>query len=175
MDDLLDFARLEAGTFKLFIQEGDLGQLVNETLASLVPQAKGAGLSLEAALPDAHVLLMMDAKRVSQVLLNLLGNAIKFTPSGGRITVTVTPGSDEVRVEVRDTGIGIAPGAQQHLFERFYQVDPTGVRASAGVGLGLSISKALVEAHGGRIGVTSSPGRGSCFWFTIPRSLHPTI
>ncbi|MBO9542612.1 HAMP domain-containing protein [bacterium] len=175
VDDLLDFARIEAGTFKLFIQEANLSQLVSETLSSLVPQAKDADLLLEAALPKAPVVLMMDAKRVGQVLLNLLGNAIKFTPAGGRITVAVLPEPEEVRVEVQDTGIGIAPEAQQQLFEKFYQVESTGARGRSGVGLGLSISKALVEAHGGRIGVVSAPGKGSCFWFTIPRSLRPTV
>ncbi|MNX77328.1 Alkaline phosphatase synthesis sensor protein PhoR [compost metagenome] len=144
-------------------------------MSSLVPQAKDADLLLEAALPEAPVVLMMDAKRVGQVLLNLLGNAIKFTPAGGRITVAVIPEPAEVRVEVRDTGIGIAPEAQQQLFEKFYQVESAGARGRAGVGLGLSISKALVEAHGGRIGVVSAPGKGSCFWFTIPRSLRPAV
>ncbi|MNT76026.1 Sensor protein SrrB [compost metagenome] len=97
-----------------------------------------------------------------------MGNALKFTPAGGRITVSAERLATEVRVEVRDTGIGIAPEHQQALFRKFYQVDSSSTRAHGGAGLGLAISKALVEAHGGRIGVESEPGKGSRFWFVLP-------
>jgi signal transduction histidine kinase len=109
-----------------------------------------------------------DAGRIGQVIMNLVGNAIKFTPPGGRIKLKLTTGPREIRVAVRDTGIGIAPEHQQALFEKFYQVDFSMTRERGGAGLGLSISKALVEAHGGTIGLESELGAGSTFWFTLP-------
>jgi signal transduction histidine kinase len=107
--------------------------------------------------------------RVRQVLTNLVGNAIKFTPEGGAINVRVRPDGDGVRVEVIDTGVGITPADQRKLFNPFTQLDMSATRQAGGTGLGLSISKALVEAHGGQIGVESAPGAGSRFWFTLPR------
>ncbi|MFN3430127.1 MAG: sensor histidine kinase, partial [Candidatus Sericytochromatia bacterium] len=97
-----------------------------------------------------------------------IGNALKFTPEHGRITVTATADGEAARVAVSDTGPGIAPTHVPHLFDRFYQADPGTTRKTGGTGLGLAISKALVEAHGGQIGVLSEPGAGSTFWFTLP-------
>lgn len=170
IDDLLDFARLEAGTFKLRCEEADLRTTLQEVVESMQPQATSARLSLEAALPEGPVPGQMDSQRISQVLINLVNNAIKFTPDGGRIEVRAGMDGDHLRCEVKDTGIGIAREDVPRLFQRFAQLE-AGVRKVGGTGLGFSISKAIVEAHGGEIGVESEPGKGSTFWFTLPR--HP--
>ncbi len=168
VDDLLDFARMEAGTFQLVTRDADLRDLVSEVLGSLEPQAQDAKLTLATELPPTPVRLMMDPDRIGQVLLNLVGNAIKFTGTGGHITVHVEEQADMVRVEVRDDGIGIAPQHLDSLFDKFFQVDPSLTREYGGAGLGLAISKVLVESHGGQIGVESTLGKGSTFWFTLP-------
>jgi signal transduction histidine kinase len=110
-----------------------------------------------------------DAGRISQVILNLVGNAVKFTPRGGRLGVAMRETPEALRVEVRDSGIGIAPEHVPKLFQKFYQVDSSTTREAGGVGLGLSIAQSIIEAHGGQIGVESTPGEGSCFYFTLPR------
>ena len=167
VDDLLDFARIEAGTFRLNVEEHDMRAKVSEIAESLAPQASEAGLHIHMALPEQPVTLKMDAQRIGQVLINLLNNAIKFTPAGGAITVRVSPNGQTVRCEVIDTGPGIPPEDRHKLFVRFSQLE-NGIR-KGGTGLGLSICKALVEAHGGRIDVESVPGEGANFWFELPR------
>lgn len=167
LNDLLDFARIEAGTFRLRLATADLGVKVREIVESLRPQAEEGGIQLQVELPDTPLELHMDAQRIGQVLINLIGNALKFTPPGGRITVRARPEGEFVRCEVSDTGIGIAREDVPKLFQRFSQLE-SGLRQGKGAGLGLSISKALVEAHGGRIGVESTLGQGSTFWFTLP-------
>jgi signal transduction histidine kinase len=111
-----------------------------------------------------------DRMRVRQVLLNLLSNAIKFTPDGGRITLTGQPtdGGREIRVEVQDSGIGIAPEDQPKLFKEFTQLDASASRQYEGTGLGLALSHRLVTLHGGQMGLRSAVGQGSTFWFTLP-------
>jgi len=168
VDDMLDFARLEAGTFRLERQEVNLGDRVGREVASLQPQAREARLDLAAEIPAEPVKVCADAGRIGQVLLNLVGNAIKFTPAGGRIRVRLVPGDGHVRVEVQDTGIGIAAHHRERLFEKFFQVDASSTRERGGAGLGLAISRALIDAHGGTMGVESEVGRGSTFWFQLP-------
>ncbi|MFP5504049.1 MAG: PAS domain S-box protein [Candidatus Sericytochromatia bacterium] len=168
VDDLLDFARLEAGTLKLQKRPVDLVTRLRETAESLGPQVRQSGLALELALPEGPMVLEVDVHRLDQVLLNLLGNALKFTPEGGRITLRACREDGQARIEVEDTGIGIAPEAMAQLFERFYQVETGLTRERGGAGLGLAISKAIVEAHGGLIGAESEPGRGSTFWLSLP-------
>jgi signal transduction histidine kinase len=167
LNDLLDFARIEAGTFRLRLAQADLGQKMSEIVESLRPMADEGGIQLQVELPDKPLEFRMDAQRIGQVLINLIGNALKFTPPGGQITVRACQEDQTVRCEVADTGIGIAPEDIPKLFQRFSQLE-SGVRQGKGAGLGLSISKALVEAHGGTIGVTSEPNKGSTFWFTLP-------
>lgn len=173
IDDMLDFARLEAGTFKLVLQEADLLALVGQEVSSMAPQVAEAKVTLALHLPAAPIGVRMDPRRFGQVLLNLLSNAIKFTPAGGTITVSVTPKDGRVRLTVTDTGIGISPDHVSRLFEKFYQVDPSTTRQHGGAGLGLAISKALIEAHEGEIGVESEVGLGSTFWVELPLAELP--
>lgn len=174
VNDLLDFSRLETGRYKLNLGEADLVERIHAVLDSLRPQIQRAGLSLEAELPSQPLVIEMDSNRIGQVLANLLGNAIKFTAPGGKISLAVLDLQAQVRLEVRDNGIGIAAEDMPKLFQKFYQVDASNTRERGGAGLGLSICKALVEAHGGQIGVESELGKGSVFWFTLPKQHVPT-
>jgi PAS domain S-box-containing protein len=171
VNDLLDFARLEAGTFHLNFEDADLGQKVQDIIQSLRPQAEDARLKLEAVLPATPLVARMDPQRVEQVLSNLIGNALKFTPEGGRIEVRARIEGEHLLCEVEDTGEGIAPEDLPRLFQRFGQLE-SGTKKKGGTGLGLSISKTIIDAHGGHIGVRSQKGVGSTFWFTLPLP-HP--
>ncbi|HEY9724571.1 MAG TPA: HAMP domain-containing sensor histidine kinase, partial [Oscillatoriaceae cyanobacterium] len=165
VDDLLDFARIDAGTFKLRPIESNFVAKIREIVASLAPQAIAGRLQLEVDAPET-LMVRMDPQRVGQVLLNLLTNAVKFTAAGGNIHVSARVEGDRLLCEVQDTGEGIAPEQLDKLFLRFSQL-PSGARRG-GAGLGLSISKTLVEMHGGTIGVRSALGHGSTFGFTLP-------
>jgi PAS domain S-box-containing protein len=167
LNDLLDFARIEAGSFRLRLATADLGQKIHEIVDSLRPQAEEGGICLQVDLPETPLVLRMDSQRIGQVLINLIGNALKFTEPGGQIIVRARQEGTLIRCEVADTGIGIAPEDIPKLFQRFSQLE-SGVKQGKGTGLGLSISKALIDAHGGTIGVQSEPRRGSTFWFTLP-------
>ncbi|HEY9898607.1 MAG TPA: ATP-binding protein [Pantanalinema sp.] len=166
VDNLLDTARLEAGSFTLKLETLDFAALAREVEASLRPQVERAKLMLTLSLPQAPMPMRLDSERIGRVLINLLNNAIKFTPPGGHIRLEAMPSDGGLYCEVVDTGEGIAAEDIPKLFKRFSQL-PSGARRG-GSGLGLSIVKDLVEAHGGTVGVKSSPGEGSRFWFTLP-------
>jgi signal transduction histidine kinase len=168
VSDLLDFARLESGTLPLNRRPIVLGDKVREVTDSFRPQLQERGLKLSLVQPADPVLAFLDPLRVGQVLTNLIGNAVKFTPAGGTITVALEVTDEVASLSVADTGVGIAPEHLAHLFEKFYQVDPTLTRERGGAGLGLAIAKALVDAHGGRLDVESTPGEGSRFTVTLP-------
>ncbi len=146
----------------------DLASVARAAAEGVKAAAQEAGLKLATHLPEAPVLMRGDPLRLTQVLDNLMGNAMKFTRRGGEIHLSVKPGEREVRVEVRDTGVGIAPENLERVFDRFYQVDGLRTRKRGGMGLGLSICRLIVEAHRGRIGVESQLGQGACFYFTLP-------
>ena len=143
----------------------EVQSVLDEACSSLRPLAAEKGIELVCAVGDGCPPVNADRDRLLQVLSNLVGNAIKFTAEGGRITLRTEPMSREVRFVVADTGMGIVPEHLPHLFDRFWQAN----RAHRqGAGLGLAIAKGIVEAHGGRILVESTPGQGTTFFFTIP-------
>jgi len=170
IDDLLDMSRIEAGKFTLTPIPMHFPEVCQDVVSTLTPLAWQKGLTLVVHVPEPLPTLEADPQRVGQVLTNLVNNAIKFTPVGGRITLRAETAGQELRCEVQDTGIGIAPEDIPKLFQRFTQVDMSSTRQIGGTGLGLSIAKALVEAHGGSIGVRSERDQGSTFWFTLPLS-----
>jgi PAS domain S-box-containing protein len=167
VNDLLDFAKLQSGRFELVRERARLAPLVREVLAQLAPLALQKDLALTTEVPE-QLEADLDPGRIIQVLTNLVDNAIKFTPAGGRVVVRARLEAGELYVEVADTGRGIADEDLPRLFARFQQVDMSATRETGGTGLGLAICKALVEAHGGQIGVQSQPGLGSTFWFRLP-------
>ncbi len=166
IQDLLDVTRLEAGQLPLNTNPQTPASLVREAVEAARAQAEAARLQVHLELPDSLPPVLADRDRLLQVFSNLLGNALKFTPPGGDLWVGAGLEGEQVRFHVRDTGPGLPPESLAHLFDRFWQASRTDNR---GVGLGLSIVKGIVEAHGGRLRVESEPGRGSTFSFTIPR------
>ena len=166
VEDLLDMARLEAGRAPLEIAMVDPGELVQRGADRLRPQVERARLRLAVKLGEHLVPVPADRTRIEQVLLNLIHNAIKFTPAGGAITIGVERDGDVIATTVSDTGVGIPESEQARLFERFYKSDKA--RHSTGTGLGLAIAKHIVQLHGGEISVESHPGSGARFRFTLP-------
>jgi two-component system phosphate regulon sensor histidine kinase PhoR len=181
IDDLLEFSRMEAGRVKLHLSEVSLPAMAQSVATRLAPLAEEAGLQLSLDLLDPLPEIDGDRVRLEQVLTNLVENAIKFTPAGGRILVSGQRAGERVRLTVADTGIGIPPEEQARIFDRFYQVDGSERRAYRGTGLGLSICKHIVERHNGRIWVESDgvSGHGSRFHVELPVELRlveaPTI
>jgi signal transduction histidine kinase/DNA-binding response OmpR family regulator len=168
INDFLDFARLEGAGLKLDREETDLVSLVGMTLDDLRPLADARQLQLTFEPSRGPVVVRGDRHRLLQVVTNLLSNAIKFTPAGGTVDVILRSGETYLEVGVRDTGPGIPAAALPTLFDRFTRVESSG-QASTGTGLGLMIAKQIVEAHGGHIWVESQEGKGSEFWFRLPR------
>lgn len=168
VNDLLDMGRITAGKLTLECGELDFRQVARNAVSILAPLAVGKQQTLECVMSESVPHVVGDEQRIRQILTNLIGNAIKFTPDGGRIEVRACTDRGRVRCEVLDNGIGIATKDVPRLFQRFTQLDSGYTRKAGGTGLGLSISKALVEAHGGEIGVESVEGQGSTFWFTLP-------
>ncbi len=175
INELLDLQRIAAGRMELKPEPVQLVGMLTEAATSVQAQAQKHRHTLVVAPPPAELRVQADPGRVRQVLLNLLSNAIKFTPDGGRITVVAAPVNgggaiSEVRIAVSDTGIGIAAEDQPKLFKEFSQLDASASRKYEGTGLGLALSRQLVELHGGTMGVESEMGKGSTFWFTLPQA-----
>jgi signal transduction histidine kinase len=168
VNELQELSLAEAGELKLVYQTEDITNLVKQAVTPWQPQLTAKEISLTLDLPDNLSLVNIDWQRVNQVLHNLLENAVAHTPKGGTITVAAAKQGDWVEVSVSDTGEGIPVEDLPHIFERFYRVDKSRARATGGSGLGLTIAKRLVEAHGGTITVESKLGKGSRFSFTLP-------
>jgi signal transduction histidine kinase len=170
IQDLLDITRLEAGRLTVRMATEDVSSVVTQCIDGLRPLAEAGGVTLSTMPPISPLSVVADHDRLCQLLSNLVGNAIKFTPAGGRVSVTMTAHDDHVEFEVTDTGEGIAPDQLPHVFDRFYQAG-TGRRGSRhGAGLGLPISRGIVEAHGGRIWIDSAPAAGTTVRFTLQRA-----
>jgi two-component system, sensor histidine kinase and response regulator len=170
--EILDLSKIEAGKFSVTPELTDLAAAVADAAERFTPGAASKRVSLEVRRPGTPVRVSADPNRLDQVLMNLLSNALKFTPAGGTIRVAVAERLEEVEVSVHDSGPGIPPEEQTLLFEKFSQTS-SGKSVLGGSGLGLVICRHLVEAHGGRIWVESEPGRGTRFAFRLPR-MGPT-
>jgi PAS domain S-box-containing protein len=172
IQDLLDVKRMESGHLTIDVKAESADVLVNDTIEMLRPLASGSSIVMEASVADDLPAVLADSARIQQVLSNLVGNAVKFTPRQGRITVAADRLEDEVRFAVIDTGPGIPPEQVPHIFGRFWQARSSDRR---GIGLGLAIAKGIVEAHSGRIWVESQVGLGSTFYFTLPTTADGQI
>jgi signal transduction histidine kinase len=168
VNDLLDASKLESGTMRLDLATIELRGLVDELRQQMQPLAAEKEIALEAVVPDELPQLRADRAKLRRVLVNLISNALKFTPRGGRVSVSAAPEGAFVRVSVADTGVGIPEEDVRDIFDKYAQARSRATRSEKGTGLGLYITRQLVEIHGGRIEVHSEVGRGSTFSFTIP-------
>ena len=170
IEEILDFSKIEAGRLDLAAREFDLGALVEETIELIAPRAQGKALEVACYVEDGLPRRVVGhPTRLRQVLLNLAGNAIKFTERGAvSVIVEPAPLPDQIRFQVSDSGIGIAPEEQERIFFEFEQADSGAARRFGGTGLGLAISKRIIERMGGQIGLDSTPGAGSTFHFAVP-------
>ena len=170
VDDLQELSRVEARAYQLDIRPVDVSTLARTVTKRLAPHSESKRITLDLELAPDLARVLADEDRAVQVLTNLTGNALQYTPEGGRITISAKRIDNEVQISVSDTGVGIPPEHLSHIFDRFYRVDKSRSRQSGGgSGIGLTIARALVEAHGGRIWAESAgEGQGSTFGFTIP-------
>lgn len=169
VNDVLDFSKLEAGQVEIERRACDPFQIINDAAELLAPQAGAKSVELQTLIcPDVPELVMLDDARVRQIVLNLVGNAVKFTSAGSVSVIVSAPSAGRLRCEVKDTGPGIPAERLDRLFQRFSQVDASTTRAFGGTGLGLAICKGLIEAMNGEVGVESRLGSGSTFWFELP-------
>jgi two-component system phosphate regulon sensor histidine kinase PhoR len=166
VQELLELSRVESGLVPLLLEPTPAAAVIVPPADRLRPQAERAGLDLEILLPPHLPLVLADAERAQMVVTNLIHNAIKFTPPGGKVTVGAKPDGDGVVFSVSDTGVGIPAEDLARIFERFYKADQA--RSGGGTGLGLAIAKHVVQGHGGRIWAESVEGQGSTFYFTLP-------
>jgi signal transduction histidine kinase len=169
VNGLQELSRVEAGAYQLKLESVSPVKLVESVISHLNRQFEEKGIHLEEKLDDDLPNVFVDKDRILQVLTNLVGNALQYTPAGGRVAITATRVKSEVIISVTDTGIGISPDNLPLIFNRFYRTDKSRARVSGGSGIGLTIAQALVKAHHGRIWAESAgEGKGSVFYFTLP-------
>jgi signal transduction histidine kinase len=172
VESLLTLARADEGRAPLAVEESDLRDLLGDAVETAGMLGEDSGVAVTSSMPGHPVRLAVDRHRIRELLLNLVTNAIKYTPRGGTVDLSLTDQDDAANITVRDTGIGIAPGDLPHIFDRFWRADPARSRTGdrPGTGLGLAITKWIAEAHGGSITVQSRPGRGTIFTVRLPRT-----
>jgi two-component system sensor histidine kinase BaeS len=171
VDDLRTISLAEGGHLELRREQVDLGEIIAGVVRDFEARAAAAGVALHVERAPGATRVLVDPDRVRQALAAVLDNAVRHTPAGGRVVVVAREAADQrVRVEVRDTGPGIAPEDLPHVFDRLYQADPARDRRTGSSGLGLAIVRALVEAHGGQVGAGSAPGGGALVWLELPRA-----
>jgi len=168
LDDLLDISQIEKGSLRIVMTDVSLRPIINEVLSTLLLEAKEKRISLSQKMTE-EVGANADVDRLKEVLTNLINNAIKYTPEGGRVIVEAKREGDSAKILVSDNGIGISEEDQKHLFEKFYRIENERTRAVKGSGLGLFITKQLVEKMGGQVGVVSKAEEGTTFYITLPR------
>lgn len=167
---LLDLSRLESNSLALNEKWVELPKVISDATVSIEPMASKKNITITTMIDEKLSYVFADPERVKQILMNLLSNAVKFSNPGSRVTVEAMDNTDEIVVRVKDSGIGIKEEDKGKIFEPFKQLDSSLSKRYTGAGIGLSIVKSLVEAHGGTVNVESSPGSGSSFSFTIPKS-----
>ena len=172
--NLLELSKLDSGLVLLDLRPDDLRATAEQAVEQAEPAARRRGVEIAIHLPEHPLRIRHDPVRVGQVVANLVGNAIKFTPRGGRIGVDVAATADGARIVVTDTGVGIAPDELPRIFERFYRGTPANEARGSGSGLGLAIVRSIVEMHGGTVAVESRLGAGSTFTVTLPRDPRTT-
>jgi signal transduction histidine kinase len=169
VDDLQELSRVESGAYELALRRSAVSELVNSAVQRMGRAFEEKAVQLEVDVPASLPAVMVDEERIGQVMVNLLGNALQFTPGGGKVRISAARQGNEIRFGVSDTGIGVEAEHLPLLFTRFYRVDASRSRSSGGSGIGLTIARALVEMHGGRIWAESPGlGQGSAFYFTLP-------
>jgi len=170
IERVLSFARVEAGTIRFDITPVNVAELVRTAETLVEPQMRSLGLELKLRVTDEGRYVFADAEKARQILLNLLSNAMKFTPRGGSLTIASVVRNDRVEISVADSGVGIPPDKLESIFEPFVQIDSRLTRTHEGVGLGLAISRDLARAMGGDLTAASTLGEGACFTLTLPLS-----
>jgi two-component system, NarL family, sensor histidine kinase BarA len=168
LDGLLDLSYIESGIVELDLTAMDVMALITEVVGLLRPQIEAKNQQLTVNQAEALPQVQGDAERIRQILINLLSNAHKYTPHGGQIVITAQRLNGWVQIDVRDTGVGLSTDEQAQVFNKFFRAQQPATQEVGGAGLGLAITRLLVELHGGRISVVSAPRQGSTFRFTLP-------
>jgi signal transduction histidine kinase len=173
VDSLFELSKLDAQDAQPMFEQFSLSEHIHDVAVQMQPRANEAGVRLEAKEPQSLYLVDGDVELIERVLTNLIDNAVNHSVRGGHVSLDLEDQETMVRVAVTDTGPGIEPADAQRVFDRFYIGDRSRSSARRGSGLGLAIAKRIVELHGGSIGVSSERGRGSCFYFNLPRGIAP--
>ncbi|KGK97760.1 histidine kinase [Methanococcoides methylutens] len=171
VDDLLDISRIESGRMKFNPEDVNINEIVETSLQTVEKQAKDKGINIKVGYPEESLTIKTDKDKLIRVFVNLLTNAIKFTPHDGEVEISVTDAGNHIQASIKDNGIGIPPEKREKIFDKFYQVDSTATRKAGGTGLGLAIIKGIIDGQGGSIFVESETYKGSTFTFRLPKEL----